>query len=359
MFYFSQTLDFPLDYGLCSCSAPADPSCSALGLCGTTVIEDLFADAVVPSASAATLEQSVLENTAYSFTGGAFDQNWIEVSDQTKEDFFNHVDNQPFTISFWIIVDATSASSYIFSFETGNMRYFSLYESSRTRAILYYFRDTLDNLEQFEDTGYNTQVALSFFYPSVFPDGLRDNGWHFIALSVDYPSISLTVDGYVIRSTQGNYFDSTDTRVNLANDGTLYNMPAPILVKDQAMIDSLTGYIGGSSGRGTRYAFDGSMRQLILTDPLSTDAYNCLGSCDVTIYPDNSISGFNTFYNPAQRSFEFSSSAASSVSVGDTEYTQFMGTLIFSDNGFLPPEEQGESWRVSVQVRRNNTITLI
>ena len=346
-------MDFPLDYGVCLCSTPVNPNCNAIGLCGTTVIADLFSDPIIPAVSEATLEDSVLENTAFSFSGGDFNGNWIVVSDQTKEALFNHVDNQPFTLSFWIRVDSSSAASYIFSFETGNSRYFNLFESSKTRAIFYYFRDTLDGFEQGEDLGYDSQVALSFFYPSALPDGLRDDEWHFVALSVYYPIISLTVDGYVLRPTQGNYFGSTDSRVNLNNNGTIYNMPAPILVKSQAVLDSLTGYIGSSSGRGERFSLHGAMRQFILTDAMSTDAYNCLGSCDVTIFSDNSVSGFTTFYNPAQLSFEFSSSADPGDTVGDTEYTQFMGTLIFSDNGFLPPEEQDESWRVSVQVRED------
>ena len=345
-------VEFPLDYGVCSCSAPANPSCSAIELCGTTVVEDLLSDAVVPSASAASLVQDVLESTAYLFTGSHTNENWVQVSDPTKADFFSHVDNQAFTLSFWIMVDPTSGSSYVFSFETGRDPYFSLFDSSRNRATLYYFRDTIGNLEQGDDLGYESQVALSFYYdPNILPDGLRDNEWHFIALSVNFPTISLTVDGYVLRPTQGNYYDSTDTNILLTNDGTIYDMPAPILVKTQSVIDSLTGYIGGSSGRGLSYALDGAMRQLILTNPLSTDAYNCLGSCDVNIFPDGSVSGFTTFYDPAKRLFEFSSSADPSVPVGDTEYTEFMGTLIFSDNGFVPTEEEGEPWRISVQVR--------
>lgn len=327
-----------------------NPDCSAIGLCGTTIIEDLFSDAVVPASSSASLVQEVSENFAYIFTGHHEAENWVEVSDQTKADLFAFVDNQPFMLSFWISVDSSSSSSYIFSFENNANRYFTLYESSRTRVIFYYFRDTLSGLQQTSDLGYETQVALSFFYDTdIFPNGLRDHDWHFIALEIDYPSISITIDGYVLRPTQGNYFDSTDSRINLNNDGTVYEMPAPLLVKSQAVINSLTGYIGGS-GRGVQFALDGGMRQLILTAPLSTDMYNCLGSCDVGIVPDNSVTGFNTFYNPAKLSFEFSSSAAPNVPVGDTEYTEYMGTLIFSDNGFLSPEEDGESWRVSVQV---------
>ena len=335
---------------MCSCTGSANTNCGAIEICGTTVIEDLFSDAVVPSASTASIVQEVLENTAYSFTGAHTDDNWIQVSDQTKTSFFNHVDNQAFTLSFWIMLDPTSRSSYILSFENNGDRYFSLFDNSKGRAVIYYYRDTLGSLEQGDDGGYETQVALSFYYDSnILPDGLRDNEWHFIALSVNIPTISLTVDGYVLRPTQGNYYDSTNMQILLDRDGTIYDMPAPILVKNQAVIDSLTGYIGGSA-RGSSFALDGAMRQLILTNPFTTDAYSCLGSCGVNIFPDDSVGGFTTFYDPAKRVFEFSSSADPAVPIGDAEYTEFMGTLVFSDNGFLLPEEQGESWRISVQV---------
>lgn len=347
---FSQSLEFPLDYGLCICSPPNDPSCSAIELCGTTVVQNLFTNAVIPSASEATLETSIVDNIAYVFTGAHIDENWVLLSDEAKANFFEHVDNQGFTISGWIRLDSLSNAAYILSFERDRDRYFSLYESSRTRAIFYYFRDTLSNFEQNEDAGYSTQVALSFYYdPDLFPEGLRDSKWHFIALSVDFPSITLTIDGYVHRPTRGNYFNEDDSQVRLNLNGSIYNMPAEILRKSNSIIDDIDGYIGGSS-RSITFALDGSIRQLVLTDYLGTDGYNCLGSCNVIIFSDNSISGFNTFFNPAKRSFEFSSSAEPNAPVGDTEYTEFMNTLIFSDNGFLPPEEEDELWKVSVQV---------
>ena len=313
---------------------------------------DLFSDAVRPSGSAVSLNTDILDNTAYVFNGDHNANNWVQVSDATKLSFFEHVDNQAFTISFWIRVTVGSSSSYIFSFEDGNRRYLTLYDRAGIRATFHYFRDTIGDLEVGEDAGYSTHVALSFYYdPNVFPLGLRDNEWHFIAISIDFPSIAMTIDGYVIRPTQGNYRNEQNAGTDLENDGTIYDMPARILVKDQVTLDEITGYIGGSDGRGIIYAFDGAMRQFLLTEYMETEQYNCLGSCAVTIFSDDSVSGFNTFYNPAKRSFEFSSSADPSEPVGDTEYTQFMGTLIFSDNGFLPPEEEGESWRVSVQVR--------
>ena len=349
-FPFSQTLEFPLDYGLCTCSPPSDPSCSAIDLCETTIVQNLFTDAVIPSSSEPTLETSVVDNIAYVFSGAHVSENWVLVSDEAKGNFFEHVDNQAFTVSWWILLDSDSNAAYIFSFELGRSRYFSLYDSSRSRATFYYFRDALPNFEQNEDQGYQSQVALSFYYdPEVFPDGLRDSKWHFIALSVDFPNITLTVDGYVYRPTQGNYLNEEKNRELLDRDGSTYNMPAEILRKSDSVISNINGYIGGSA-RGTTFGLEGSIRQLVLTNYLETDEYNCLGSCNVYIYSDNSVSGFNTFFNPTKRSFEFSSSAEPSEPVGDTEYTEFMSTLIFSDNGFLPPEEEDELWKVSVQV---------
>ena len=348
--FLLQVVEFPLDYGLCTCSSPSEPSCSAIDLCGVTVVENLLSNAVIPLGSQAVRDVSITDNIAYVFNGEHTSNNWVLVSDESKVNVFNLVDNNPFTISCWLRVDSGSSDSYIFSFQTGRSRYLSLYERSATRATFFYYRDAI---AQPEDIGYATQVALSFFYETtVFPNGLRDDEWHFIALSIDYPSITLTIDGYVHRPTQGNYRDVAGQTVDLVRDGTLYNMPAEILRKTRAQIDAIVGYIGGSS-RGNSYSLDGAIRQLIITDNLGTDAYNCLGSCDVTIYSDGSVSGFNTFFNPTKRSFEFSSSAEPNEPVGDIEYTEYMGTLIFSDNGFLPPEEEEESWKVLVQVSIN------
>ena len=343
-FSYLQVIEFPLDYGLCTCSLPSQPSCSAIDLCGTTVVQNLFSGAIIPSNSRATLVTTVTDNIAYTFSGAHVDDNWVLVSNEAKSNFFAIVDNQAFTISLWLRVDADSNAAYIFSFQNGNQRYFSLFETSKRRAIFYYFRDSIT---EGADNGFETQVALSFYYDrDVLPDGLRDNVWHFVALSVDYPSITLTIDGYVHRPTRGNYYSVSNQQSELT---VPYDMPAPILQKSQAQINNLIGYIGGSNRSGD-FALHGAIRQFILTEQLSTDGYNCLGSCNVSIYSDGSVSGFNTFFNPAKRSFEFSSSAEPNEPVGDTEYTEYMGTLIFSDNGFLPPEEQGESWKLSVKV---------
>ena len=333
--------EFPLDYGLCVCSPPNPQNCDdVFTLCGTSfsLQQDLFSGAT-PTPGGPTLVSDV--DGAYSFNGrNDVDNNWLLVSDSVKLTFLEQTDD--FSISFWLNVASGSSSAYIFSFEMGTSRYFSLYESGRARAIFYYFRDRLAT----QDDGYNTQVALSFYYNSeVFPEGLRDSKWHFIVLTVDFPTVTLTVDGYIHYPTRGNYFDTFENQVDLFRNGSTYQMPAPILTKTTAQIDAINGYIGGSSRGNTRsFALDGEMRQMVVTDVLDTDTYNCLGSCNNRIYSDGSVSGFTTFYNPARRSFEFSSNA------GPEAYTAFLMSLIYSDNGFLPPEEDAESRRISVQV---------
>ena len=344
--------EFPLDYGLCVCN----PNCTAIELCEITVEQDLFSNATSTS-DGPSLDSSITDGIAYTFNGANnVDNNWVLVSNNAKTNILQMIgsSDQKFTVSCWINIASNSATAYIFSFERGSERYFSLYERSQTRANLFYFRD---RIAEPEDSGYTSQVALSFYYDTdIFPDGLRDRKWHFLALTIDYPEITLTIDGYVHRPTQGNYYDVSNTKILLdrLTNGSTYDMPAEIInvaEADFVGFDDINGYIGGSSRGNTRtYSLDGTIRQLLLTSQLDTEAYNCLGSCNVTIYSDGSVSGFNTFYNPARRSFEFSSSADPSEPIGDTEYTEFMGTLIFSDNGFLPSEEEEESWRVSVQV---------
>lgn len=336
---FLQVQEFPLEYGLCICSPPNPQNCDdVFTLCETSfsLQQDLFSGATsVPGGP--TLVSNV--DGAYSFNGrNDLDDNWLLVSDSVKSTLLDQTDD--FSISFWLNVASGSSSAYIFSFEMGNNRYFSLYERARVRSTFYYFRDRLTA----QDDGYDTQVALSFYYDSsVFPEGIRDSKWHFIVLTVNFPTVTLTVDGYVHYPTRGNYRDTFENTVDLNLNGSIYEMPAPILTKTTAQIDAINGYIGGSS-RGRQFALDGEMRQLVVTDVLDTNTYNCLGSCNNRIYSDGSVSGFTTFYNPARRSFEFSSNA------GPEAYSAFLMSLIYSDNGFLPPEEEDESRRISVQV---------
>ena len=283
---------------------------------------------------------------AYTFNGrNDISNNWLEIESVLKSRILQVTDD--FTISMWLNLDTNGGSQYIYTFESGTQRYFTLFDNSATRAVFYYFRDVLPGLSPNDDAGYDSQVALSFYYDTaVFPSGLRDGQWHFITLNIDYPSVTLVVDGYEYRPTQGNYRDSFRGRVLLSRDGTFYNMPAPILTKSTAQIDSIIGRIGGSA-RGDRFSMGGQLRQLSLTNLITSQTFNCLASCNNRIYPSPTASvvpSFTTFYNPVSRVFTFSGALTPAV------YTLLLQSLIYSSNGFLPPEESGETRIIRLQV---------
>ena len=334
---------FPNQYGECECTIAA---CSdVFTLCGTSfsLQQDLFAGATsgTPGGPSIITGQS---STVYSFNGrDDLSDNWLTISAATKNTVLQRTDD--FTLSFWILVEENSNSAYIITFENGNSRYFSLYEASQTRLILYYFRDNIPGVVN--DDARNTQVALSFYYDTtLLPNGLRDGNWHFLSFTVDFPSVILNVDGLEIRPTQGNYQNQFQTRILLGRDGTLYDMPAPILTKDASLLNSIEGRIGGSA-RGVRFTLFGEVRQLILSDIVDTATYNCLASCNnrIDIDPASTIgSSFGSRYDPVSRVFYFTGAVAPS------QYTIFLQSLIYYSNGFLPPEEQGERRIIRLQV---------
>ena len=252
-----------------------------------------------------------------------------------------------FTISFWLRLETDSSSAYILSFELGRSRYFSLYDSSRTRMILYYYRDVLPGLMAINDDGRNTQVALSFYYNlTELPNGIRDNQWHFIALTVNFPSLTLLIDGVQYQPTRGNYQNQFQSRVNLNQiPGTNYTMPAPILTKDTSQINSIVARIGGSI-RSNTFSIDGEMRQLVITNALDNELYACIASCNniIGIDPTMSFPDFVTFYNPVTRTFDFT---GPSDAAG---YTEFLQSLIYFTNGFLQPQESGERRVITLRV---------
>lgn len=286
-------------------------------------------------------------DVAYTFNGrNDLSNNWLQIENGVQSRILQVTDH--FSISMWLSLNTGFPSQYILSFEIGSQRYFTLYDASLTRIIFYYFRDFLPGVNPTEDDGYNTQVALSFYYDTaVLPSGLRDGQWHFVALNIDYPSVTLVIDGAVYLPTRGNYRDSFRNTVDLLQNGNTYVMPAPILTKSTSQIDSIVGRIGGSA-RGNRFSMAGQMRQLSLTNVFTTSTFNCLASCNNQIFPSPSfpvVSSFTTFYNPVSRVLSFSGSLTPTV------YTQFMQSLVYSSNGFLPPEESGESRIIRLQVR--------
>ena len=343
----SGTLEtFPNQYGACECT---DPAClDVFTLCGTSfsLQQDLFSGVTTASSGGPSLVPS-LNFPVYSFNGrNDLSNNWLEIPSTVKTQFLQRTDD--FTISFWIRVLSDSSASYILSFELGTNRYFSLFEASGTTFVFYYFRDNIPGVTT--DDGRTTQVALTFFYDtSLFPSGLRDNQWHFISFSVDFPSVILNIDGYEHRPTRGNYRNQFQSRVDLAllTDGTFYNMPAPILTKTQAQIDSISGKIGGTE-RGNRFSLGGEMRQLTQTDLFDTNTFNCIASCNsrIGIASGATISSsISTIYNPTTRRFVFSGTATPS------QYTTLLQSLVYFSNGFLLPEEEGEIRVISISIQ--------
>ena len=337
---------FPNQYGACECT---DPAClDVFTLCGTSfsLQQDLFSGVTTASSGGPSLVPS-LNFTVYSFNGrNDHSNNWLEIPSTVKTQFLQRTDD--FTISFWIRVLNDSSSSYILSFELDTNRYFSLFEASAQTLVFYYFRDNIPGITT--DDGRTTLVALTFFYnASLFPSGLRENQWHFISFSVDFPSVILNVDGYKHRPTRGNYRNQFDSRVDLVQltDGTFYNMPAPILTKTQAQIDGISGKIGGTA-RGDRFSLSGEMRQLTQTDLFDTNTLNCIASCNtrIGIASEATISSsISTIYNPTTRRFVFSGAATPS------QYTTLLQSLVYFSNGFLLPEEEGEIRVISISIQ--------
>ena len=338
---------FPNEYGVCKCT---NSVCfDVFALCGTSsnnsLQQDLFSG-VTTASSAGPALVSGLNFQVYTFNGrNDLSNNWLEIPSIVKTQFLQRTDN--FTVSFWIRIPIGSGSSYILTFELGRSRYFSLYESSAQTLVLYYFRDNIPGFVN--DDGRDTQVALTFFYDTaVLPSGLRDNQWHFVTLSVDFPSVVLNVDGYVHRPTRGSYRNQFDSRVDLVllTDGNSYNLPAPILTKSQTQIDAISGKIGGSA-RGNQFSLGGQIRQITLTDLFDENTVSCLASCNnrIGIAPSASVSSsISTLYNPVARALYFSGAASPS------QYTTLLQSLVYYSNGFLPPEELGEIHVISISI---------
>lgn len=283
----------------------------------------------------------------YSFNGlNGVPNNWLTTPNDVKATVLRTT-NQ-FTLSVWLRVEPTSGSSYIVSFELGNDRYFSLYESSVARMTFYYFRDALPGFSSATDDGYDTQVALSFYYNRTqLPNGLRDNQWHFLSFSVNFPSATLLIDGVEYQPTRGNYRNQFDGPVNFDQvAGVNYSMPAPILEKSDTLINDIGARIGGSIRRNNRHAMFGEMRQMVLSNIVDNNLYACLASCNNIIGgdPNQPFPDFVTFYNPVTRTYDFTGPNNAA------RYTEFVQSMIYYTNGFLPPQESGERRRITLRI---------
>lgn len=335
---------FPNDYGLCECDNLACRD--VFELCETffSLQLNLFDGGVLPAGANGPSLVAVPNFVVYSFNGAnSIADNWVEFSDTTNTNFLSVTDD--FTISFWLLVETNSDSTYLLSCDLERNRYFSMYESSRSRLTLYYFRDSIPGFPN--DDGYNTQVALSFYYDTTaFPDGLRDSKWHFISLTVDFPTVYFSLDGHIMHPTQGNYVNEFGSRILLDRDGSMHDMPAPILTKTETQMNEIECKLGGSN-RGTSFALFGMMRQPTVTNILTETDHRCIASCNEYLEVDSSFSvspSFEIFYDPVQRQIEFSSQ--SDVS----EYSLLLQSLTFNSNGFIPPEEEEESRQINIQI---------
>ena len=288
------------------------------------------------------------DDPVYSFNGrNDLSENWLVMSSDVKEATLSK--NDDFVISMWLFVEAGSASSYIFSYEINSEsydRYFSFFEATR-RCQIFYNRDRIPGAGVDEAVG--SRVGLSFYYNTDhFPVGLSDGILHFVAITVNFPEITVTIDGIPHYPTQGHYFDDFDNRQDLdrLTDGTFYEMPAPLRIKDASLISSIDARIGGSE-RGNRFALHGFIRQMTFTDLLTTAEQNCIATCGDLVLSDDSNLGFTTTLNPVTRQLTFTGSFSPEV------YTFFLQSLVYSSDGSLPSQvdpgvEEGREVRITV-----------
>ena len=306
--------------------------------------EDFFAVAETSTDGPSRVDVSFI---VYSFNGAnGRTNNFLTIPDPLKTTFLETTDQ--FSLSFWLRVETESGASYLVSFELGNNRLFSLYEISRSRLVFYYYRDALPGFSSATDDGYNTQVALSYFYNRTqLPNGLRDNNWHFISFNIQFPSATLVIDGVQYQPTRGNFDNQFRSQVSLdQTPGVNYTMPAPISRKSPTEIAQTVGRIGGSI-RSNNFATFGEMRQLFLTSVIDDNLYACLASCNNLIGVDPAASGIPnlvTFYNPVTRTFDFTGPTNAAG------YTDVLQSLVYYTNGFLLPEESGESRIITLRI---------
>ena len=246
-----------------------------------------------------------------------------------------------FTISMWMQV-LPPGSSYLLTFEdTTTARYFHLYEKSTTRFTVYYARAAIPGAPT--DTSVGTEVEVDFIYnAAIHPNGLRDSLWHYITLSVNYPTMQFTLDGIVYNISEYLYTNQNGVRVPLSGVALGTTMPAPILNKSGQ--SGINVRIGGSSIRTPGYSLKGGIRQLYFTPLMNTSTYNCLASCNNQIYTDGRTPQITTSYNPVSRTLSFNGTSSPSV------YTNILQSLVYVNNGYLTPQETGTIHIITLQV---------
>ena len=242
-----------------------------------------------------------------------------------------------FTISMWVQV-IPPGSSYLLTFEdTTTARYFHLFDKSLTRFTVYYVRAAIPGAS---DKGMGSEVEVNFIYnAAIHPNGMRDSMWHYVTLSVNYPIMQLTLDGTVYNISEYSYTNQNGVKVPITNGTT---MPVPILNKSGQ--SGINVRIGGSSTRSPGYTLKGGIRQLYFTPLMNTATYNCLASCNNNISTDGRTPQITTSYNPVSRTLFFNGASSPS------EYTNFLQSLVYVDNGYLAPQETGSTRIITLQV---------
>ena len=339
-----QVTPFPLISGCCECA----PTCgSAFSLCKTSFATsfNLFSGATSLLSAAAggpvASNTTCSGDTVYTFNGAPGFTNNLIVESSIRNSLLTITNN--FTISMWI-QDYKAGSAYILAFEdTTTLRYFHLFEQSLTRFVVFYVRAAIPGSSY--DNGAGTEVEVDFMYDATLsPNGLRDNMWHYITISVNYPVMQFTVDGVVYNIVAYSYYDQNRNKVpssGLVTPGTV--MPAPIMDKTGNAVINVR--IGGSSVRQTTgYVVKGSIRQMYFTSLMDSKTYSCLASCNNQIYSDGRVPQISTSFNPVSRTLSFSGTNSPSV------YTSFLQSLVYADNGYLPPQETGSTRIVTLQV---------
>lgn len=329
---------FPNTFGACECDSREALCRDVYSLCSASSSLSFDYDLLLHAVPGTNFNgPNLVSNTDYlvwNFNGrNDISFNWLSLTNTLKAAFLATTDD--LTLSMWIHLDAstTISSSYLFSAEDSRgTRYFSLYEASRSRAILFYHRNALSST----DNGAGTQVALSFYYDSDFvghSNGLRDGQWHFIALTVQYPTVTFTVDGLTYLPTQGNYYDQENNQVLLNRiDGVTYQMPGPILSKDPALVNNIQALIAGSFRGSNRYSVGGQIRMMHFTSAMSVATYSCLASCNASISAE-AFPGLDSLYNPVTRNLSFTGAAT------PANYTALLNTLVYTSNDFFPPQQ--------------------
>ena len=233
-------------------------------------------------------------------------------------------------------------SSYLLTFEdTSTARYFHLYDKSTARFTVYYARAAIPGAPT--DASVGTEVEVGFTYnATIHPNGMRDSLWHYITLSVNYPTMQFTLDGIVYNISEFLYTNQSGVRVPLSGVALGTTMPAPILNKSGQ--SGINVHIGGSSTRSPGYSMKGGIRQLYFTPLMNTATYNCLASCNNKIYTDGRTPQITTSYNPVSRTLSFNGASSPSV------YTNFLQSLVYADNGYLTPQETGSTRVIILRV---------